>query len=53
MNNPRDPQAKADAQRARELVEAALDLNSPLRREYGVDTVLSAAQVYATLATRG
>ena len=48
----RADQSKADAQKARELVEAALDPQSVLYPAHGPDRLLAAAQVYATLATR-
>lgn len=45
-------QVEADARRARELTEAALDKTSDAYRFVGQDALLYAAQVYATLATR-
>lgn len=41
-----------DAARARELVEAAIDPESDVRRFVAPQDLLAAAQVYATLATR-
>lgn len=43
---------QADAARARDLAEAAVDERSLLRRTVAPQDLLAAAQVYATLATR-
>lgn len=50
--NPQRERADEDAEKARELVEAALDTESRQVYLHGVDRLLAAAQVYATLATR-
>jgi hypothetical protein len=46
------PSSVKDAEKARGLVESALNRDGDLYRLHGPDTLIRAAQVYATLATR-